>query len=63
MLEAMKSHLCAFITGPLDKILKLTLAAFINLGVEDLGDLIFGFTINSDRRLRQGDLVREVIQS
>ena len=55
--------LTTFVSGPLDKVLKLTLAMLVDLGVKDFGDLIFRFNINDDGRLRWCDLIGEVIQS
>ena len=52
-----------FISGPLDKVLKLTLVTLVNLGVKDFRDLVFGFTINDDGRLQWCDLVGEVVWS
>ena len=55
--------LSTFVSRPLDKVLKLTLAMLVDLGVKDFGDLIFGFTINDDGRLRWCDSIWEVIRS
>ena len=52
-----------FVSRPLDKVLELTLAAFVNLGVEDFRDLVFRFPIDGDRRLRQRDSIWEVVRS
>ena len=50
-----------FVSRPLDKVLELTLAMLVNLGVKDFRDLIFGFAINDDGRLWWCDLIWEVI--
>ena len=55
--------LSAFISRTLDKVLKLTLAMLVDLGVKDYGDLVFRFAINDDGRLRWCDSIWEVIWS
>ena len=52
-----------FISGPLDKVLELTLAMLVDLGVKDFGDLVFGFAINDDGGLRWCDSIWEVVRS
>ena len=37
-----------FASSPFDEVLQLTLVSSAELGVEDFGDLIFGFTIEVD---------------
>ena len=49
----------SFISSPFDKVLQLA----VKLGVEDLGDLIFGFTVNIDWRQRWLDAVGDGVQS
>ena len=52
-----------FVSGPLDKVLELTLVTLVDLGVKDFGDLVFGFTINDDGRLWWCDSIWEVVWS
>ena len=54
--------LSAFISRTLDKVLKLTLAMLVDLGVKDFGDLVFGFAIDDDERLWWHDSIWEVIR-
>ena len=55
--------ICTFITGPLNQVLVLAFAPFVYLGIEDQGYFVFWFSINDDRRVRNGVLTREGIRS
>ena len=52
-----------FVSGPLDKVLELTLATLVDLGVKDFRDLVFRFAINDDGKLRWHDSIWEVVRS
>ena len=54
---------CSFISSPLDEVLQLAFVLSLELGVEDFGGLIFGFTIDVDWRQRWLDVVRDGVWS
>ena len=53
----------SFISSPLDEVLQLAFVLLVELGVEDFGDLIFGFAIHVEQRWRWLDAVRNSIWS
>ena len=54
----------AFVSGPSDQIKELTtLASAVNLGVEDFGDFVLGFTVDFDGRRRSLDTSGDGVRS
>ena len=49
--------------SPLDEVLLLAFVLLVELGVEDFGDLIFGFAVNVDWRQKWLDAVRDGVWS
>ena len=54
---------CSFISSPLDEVLQLAFVLSVKLGVEDFGDLVFGFAVDVDWRWRWLDAVRNGVWS
>ena len=53
----------SFISSLFDKVLQLAFVSSVKLGVEDFGDLIFGFAVDVDWRWRWLDVVGDGVQS
>ena len=50
-------------TGSNNEVLQLAFVSSVKLRVEDFGNLVFGFTINTDQRWRWLDVVRNGVWS
>ena len=53
----------SFVSSPLDEVLQLAFVSSVELGVEDLGDLVFWFAVNVDRRRRWLNAVGDGVRS
>ena len=53
----------SFVSSPLDEVLQFSFVSSVKLGVEDFGDLIFGFAVDVDQRWRWLDAVGDGVQS
>ena len=53
----------SFISSPFDEVLQLAFVLLVELGVEDFGDLIFGFAVDIDQRQRWLDTIGNGIWS
>ena len=53
----------SFISSPFDEVLQLAFVSSVELGVEDFGDLVFGFAVDVDRRQRWLDAVGDGVWS
>ena len=53
---------CSFISSLVDEVLQFAFVLLVDLGVEDFGDLIFGFAIDVDWRWRWLDVVRNGVR-
>ena len=53
----------SFVSSPLDEVLQLAIVSSVELGVEDLGDLVFWFAVNVDQRRRWLDAVGDGVRS
>ena len=53
----------SFVSSPLDEVLQLAFVSSVELGVEDFGDLVFGFAVDVDRRWRWLDAVGDGVRS
>ena len=53
----------SFVSSPLDEVLQLAFVSSVELGVEDLGDLIFWFAMDVDRGWRWLDAVGDGVRS
>ena len=53
----------SFVSSSLDKVLQLAFVLLVELGVEDFGDLVFGFAIDVDQGQRWLNVVGDGVQS
>ena len=53
----------SFVFSPLDEVLQLAFVSSVELGVKDLGDLIFWFAVDVDWRWRWLDVVGDGVRS
>ena len=53
----------SFVSSPLDEVLQLAFVLLVELGVEDLRDLVFWFTVDVDQRRRWLDAVGDGVWS
>ena len=53
----------SFISSPFDEVLQLAFVTSVELGVEDFGDLIFGFTVDIDWRRGWLDAIGNGVRS
>ena len=53
----------SFVSSPLDEVLQLAFVLLVELGVKDLGDLVFWFAVDVDWRRRWLNAVGDGVRS